>query len=88
MKSGGGHITNWFNTNCFAPPPQMGVRRRSLVLIPVLRGPGINNFDFAIFKRTKVTERLGIEFRTEFFNIFNHPYFNIAGATGYNGTPT
>ena len=54
---------------------------------PVLRGPGINNFDFAVFKRTNVTERLGIEFRTEFFNLFNHPYFSMP-ATGFNGTAT
>ena len=86
LKAGGGHITNWFNTNCFAPPPQWGFGTEARV-DPVLRGPGINNFDFAIFKRTKVTERLGIEFRTEFFNIFNHPYFNVPG-NGYNGTAT
>jgi Carboxypeptidase regulatory-like domain len=85
LKAGGDHITNWFNTNCFAPPPQWGYGTEARV-DPVLRGPGINNFDFALFKRTKVTERLGIEFRTEFFNIFNHPYFNVPG-TGYNGTP-
>ena len=83
LKSGGGHITNWFNTNCFAAPPQWGYGTEARV-DPVLRGPGIDNFDFAIFKRTKVTERLGIEFRTEFFNIFNHPYFNVP-ATGFNG---
>jgi len=86
LKGGGGHITGWFNTNCFAPPPQWGFGSEARV-DPVLRGPGIDNFDFAIFKRTKITERLGIEFRTEFFNLFNHPYFNVPG-TGYNGTPT
>ncbi|MGB8731251.1 MAG: TonB-dependent receptor [Candidatus Sulfotelmatobacter sp.] len=87
LKAGGGNINHWFNTNCFAAPPQWGFGTEARV-DPVLRGPGIDNFDFAIFKRTKVTERLGIEFRTEFFNLFNHPYFNISGATGYNGTPT
>ncbi|HEY1658598.1 MAG TPA: TonB-dependent receptor [Candidatus Sulfotelmatobacter sp.] len=86
LKSGGGHITNWFNTNCFAPPPQWGFGTEARV-DPVLRGPGIDNFDFAIFKRTKVSERLGIEFRAEFFNLFNHPYFNVP-EVGYNGTPT
>jgi hypothetical protein len=86
VKAGGGHITNWFNTNCFAPPPQWGFGTEARV-DPVLRGPGIDNFDFAVFKRTKVNERLGIEFRTEFFNLFNHPYFNVP-ATGYNGTAT
>jgi len=85
LKAGGGHIANWFNTNCFAPPPQWGYGTEARV-DPVLRGPGINNFDFAIFKRTQVNERLGIEFRTEFFNLFNHPYFNTPG-NGYDGTP-
>jgi hypothetical protein len=86
LKAGGGHITNWFNTNCFAAPPDWGFGSEARV-DPVLRGPGINNFDFAIFKRTQVSERLGIEFRTEFFNLFNHPYFNVP-STGFNGTNT
>ncbi len=85
-KAGGGHITNWFNTTCFSTPPAWGFGSESRV-DPVLRGPGINNFDFAIFKRTKVSERLGIEFRTEFFNLFNHPYFNVP-STGFNGVAT
>ena len=46
-----------------------------------LRGPGINNFDFAIFKKTYIGETMNVEFRTEFFNLFNHPYFNMP-ATG------
>ena len=80
-KTGGGHLAQWFNTNCFATPPDFGPGTESRV-DPVLRGPGINNFDFAVFKRTNVTERMGIEFRTEFFNLFNHPYFSMP-ATGF-----
>ncbi len=52
----------------------------------VLRGDGVKNFDFAIFKRTTIAEKVGIEFRTEFFNLFNHPQFGIPGE-GFNGTP-
>jgi hypothetical protein len=80
-KAGGEHLAQWFNTSCFAAPPDFGPGTESRV-DPVLRGPGINNFDFAVFKRTNVTERMGIEFRTEFFNIFNHPYFSMP-ATGF-----
>jgi Carboxypeptidase regulatory-like domain len=76
----------YFNTSCFAPPPQWGFGTEARV-DPTLRGPGINNFDFAAFKRTNISERMGIEFRTEFFNLFNHPYFSPP-ATGYNGTAT
>jgi len=42
-------------------------------------GPGQNNSDFAIIKRTPLRflgESGNIEFRTEFFNAFNHPQFN------------
>jgi hypothetical protein len=85
-KAGGGHVEGWFNTNCFAPPPQWGYGDESRT-DSTLRTPGINNFDFAVFKRTPITERVGLEFRTEFFNLFNHPYFAPPG-NGYNGTPT
>ncbi len=85
-SSGGGHVTNWFNTNCFAAPPAWGYGSESRT-DSTLRTPGINNFDFAIFKRTTITERVGVEFRTEFFNLFNHPYFAPPG-NGFDGTPT
>jgi len=40
-----------------------------------IRGPGINNWDLSLIKRTSITERLKIEFRAEFFNAFNHTQF-------------
>jgi hypothetical protein len=90
-SAGGGHVTNWFNTNCFAAPQEsgqfewgFGTESRT---DPTLRTPGIRNFDFAVFKRTPISERVGLEFRTEFFNLFNHPYFAPPG-TGFDGTPT
>jgi hypothetical protein len=85
-STGGGHIANWFNTSCFAAPPAWGFGSESRT-DSTLRTPGIANFDFAVFKRTTITERVGLEFRTEFFNLFNHPYFAPPG-TGFDGTPT
>ena len=41
----------------------------------VLRGPGFVNWQLAVFKRTQITERQGIEFRAEFFNLFNQAQF-------------
>lgn len=38
-------------------------------------GPGINNFDFAVLKDTMLTEKLTLQLRAEFFNIFNHAQF-------------
>jgi hypothetical protein len=49
----------------------------------VFHGPGINNWDFSILKRTKVTELQEIEFRAEYFNLFNHTQFlNPSGNVG------
>lgn len=39
------------------------------------RTRGTNNFDFNIAKRFRVTEGTSLEFRTEFFNVFNHPQY-------------
>jgi len=80
-RQGPRNLAEWFNTACFANPPDFGPGTESRV-DPVLRGPGINNFDFSVFKRTNIGERMGIEFRTEFFNLFNHPYFSMP-ATGF-----
>jgi hypothetical protein len=40
-----------------------------------IHGPGIFNTDFALLKSTPVTESTAVEFRAEFFNIFNHTQF-------------
>ncbi len=85
-KTGPRTLTEWFNTSCFVTPPDYGPGTESRV-DSSLRGPGINNFDFAIFKRTNIGERMGVEFRTEFFNLFNHPYFNMPATGCGNGVP-
>lgn len=38
-------------------------------------GPGINNWDMAVVKDTAISERVKLQFRAEFFNIFNHTQF-------------
>jgi len=46
-------------------------------------GPGINNWDLAFHKNTRIGERTALEFRAEFFNIFNHAQFmNTGSVTG------
>ena len=44
-------------------------------------GPNWWNFDFSLIKDTKLTETMQIQFRAEFFNLFNHPTFQNPGAT-------
>ncbi len=41
----------------------------------ILRAPGMWNLDYSIAKNTAITEKVGLQFRAEAFNIFNHPNF-------------
>jgi hypothetical protein len=38
-------------------------------------GPDFKNFDFSLVKDTKLTERVGMQFRLNVYNFFNHPNF-------------
>jgi hypothetical protein len=40
-------------------------------------GPGLNNWDMALLKDLRLTESKSLEFRGEFFNIFNHAQFGL-----------
>lgn len=42
----------------------------------IAQGPGLHLHDFSVTKNTKLTERLNLQFRSEFFNLFNHTNFN------------
>jgi hypothetical protein len=65
-------VAGWFSTASFANPAlgTFGSAGRSL-----FRAPGINNWDVSFIKRTEITERLALQFRAEFFNLFNHTQF-------------
>jgi hypothetical protein len=56
----------------FCPPPTgtQGSLGRN-----VLRGFGVWQDDFAVHRQFRLTEKLRLQFRTEFFNVFNHPNF-------------
>jgi hypothetical protein len=74
--SGRGQLNEWFNTACFAAPADFTFGNEARA-DPTLRGSGVRNFDFALFKRTRFgpDEKLRIEFRAEFFNLFNRTQF-------------
>ncbi len=78
----GNRLSQAFNTACFTAPPNFTFGNAPRV-DPRLRSDRIENFDFAVFKRTRFgpEERLGLEFRTEFFNIFNRARFNAPNTT-------
>jgi TonB dependent receptor len=45
-------------------------------------GPGFHRLDLSFFKDLKFSERFRLQFRAEFFNIFNHPNFNAPNFGG------
>lgn len=49
-------------------------------------GPNFLNSDFSVTKNTKITERLNLQFRTEMFDIFNHPNFGNPVLTATSGS--
>ena len=45
----------------------------------LFHGPGFNNTDFGLLKRTQIKENFAFDLRIEFFNIFNHAQFKNPG---------
>ncbi len=43
----------------------------------IIEGPGFKNVDASLFKNFRITERAKLQFRSEFFNLFNTPQFNV-----------
>jgi hypothetical protein len=56
-----------FSQNALGTP---GTARRRF-----FHGPGMNNFDMALLKTTRLTEAKSLQFRLEAFNVFNHAQF-------------
>lgn len=73
-RSHGGPKYQWFNPAAFTLDNyQLGTFGNSSV--GSCTGPGIANTDFSLFKNFKVSERVGLQFRMEFFNLFNKTQF-------------
>jgi hypothetical protein len=77
--------SQYFNPNAFIQPlpgTYGNVGRNTL------QGPGLVQTDLSLTKKFPLSERLGLQFRSEFFNVFNHTNFNtpnpvvFASATG------
>ena len=78
-----GTPNRWFDTTPFiVPVGRFGSLGRNVVI-----GPGFNNTDFSVIKRTKLTENQQIEFRWEVFDLFNHANFGqpgrVVGSTNF-----
>jgi hypothetical protein len=76
-----GRLSNWsvtkfFDTSCYSDPAQGELGNSSRT---PLFGPGFVNTDMSIVKQFRLMERSDLEFRAEFFNIFNHAQFYVPG---------
>jgi hypothetical protein len=68
----------YFNRAAFSQPAAFTFGNVSRVL-PDVRNPGLNNWDLLLEKRFTITERLGLDFRAEFFNSLNTPQYGGPG---------
>jgi hypothetical protein len=68
-------LSHWFNTSCFVQPAtgQYGGSGNNGV-----RGPHTNNVDFSLSKIWPIMERAQLQFRSDFFNLFNHTQFYLS----------
>lgn len=67
-----GQPSNYIKTQCFSFP---ALRVLGNLGRNTLRGPGVQEFDVSLFKNFRLSETFGLQFRTEAFNVFNHPNF-------------
>ena len=64
-----GTVNQWFNTTAFAQPGAYTLGNGG---IGIIRGPGLINIDTSLLRNFKITEKVRLEFRGEFFNVLNH----------------
>lgn len=77
-KVGDPNVPRFFNLSVFCAPPAVGNGTDfGNSGIGIVRGPGQANFDFSVTKMTRINENHSVQFRTEFFNLFNHSQFAI-----------
>jgi hypothetical protein len=71
-------IKQWYQLSCFAAPPiyTFGNTARNALI-----GPGLDTWDLGADKDFRLTERFGLQFRSEFFNALNHPNFGLPNAS-------
>lgn len=79
-------LNGWFDTSCFSQPAAFTFGNEPRVN-PSLRAAGIANWDFSAFKNfpLRPDAKLNLQFRAEFFNLFNRVQFGAPGQTF--GTP-
>jgi hypothetical protein len=84
-----GNVNQWFDPTIFVLPntPDAAGNIFGDSSRNSLCGPSLTELDFSLIKHLQLSEHASLEFRSEFFNIFNHPNFAVPDNTqGPNGT--
>ena len=71
--SGPRTVAQWFNTAAFSAPAYGSFGNCGTGII---RGPGENTWNWALYKTFRIHENVNLQFRSEFFNIWNHANFS------------
>jgi hypothetical protein len=69
-------LNHYFDTSVFSQPVPFTFGSAGLTL-PDVRGPGIDNIDFSLFKSFRCSEHSRLQLRAEAFNLFNSPQFGL-----------
>ncbi len=90
----GSRLNAYLNVNCFRTavnaPNAAGLAATLYGDVPrnAFRGPFQQNWDFSVTKRFTIAENHSFQFRTEFFNLWNHPVFRFPSAVNIGTTST
>jgi hypothetical protein len=75
-----GSVDGWFDPSAFVAVDRFGNLGRNVVI-----GPAFHNTDVALIKNARPNARVGLQFRVDVFDVFNHPNFGPPG--NIVGTP-
>jgi hypothetical protein len=77
-RVGDPNAERFFNPAAFCAPPAIGNGTDfGNTGTGIVHGPGQANFDFSVTKMTRINEKQNVQFRAEFFNLFNQPQFAL-----------
>ena len=78
-----GDIFQWYDRSAFAPP---SAGRFGTCGTNSLRGPGLFNTNLGVNRNFRMSERFGLDFRADMFNIANTPHHSLGNTSVNVGT--
>ena len=81
----------WFDTQAFSRntcriPERLDLCHIGTAGYNILDSPAQKNLDFSLYKNFTLSESVRVQFRSEFFNAFNTPYFNRPNGISYSNS--